>query len=99
MKTCVVCETPVGTRRTEEVRKHSGRGLCASCWNRAYYSGTLDEYPRTYRRGDELLTEWDSLRSHLVFEEFPRAVNISREAWLSVYRRGVKKGDPRAVGR
>lgn len=45
-----------------QTRVHHGRGLCAACYRRHEWHGTLDNFERlTYAR-DELLGEWDLLR-------------------------------------
>jgi hypothetical protein len=41
---------------------HAARGLCWRCYNRAERAGTLDDFPRRYRR-DELVAEWELLAS------------------------------------
>ena len=41
---------------------HAGRGLCGSCYHRLTPDERLD-YPRTQMSRDELLEEWELLRS------------------------------------
>lgn len=46
----------------KDVRYHA-RSLCKACWCRAARAGTLDEHPRTYRRADDVLEDYEVLRS------------------------------------
>ena len=66
--TCVECKRPMRCGRGARIEdhpgtvQHFGRGLCATCWERAQKAGTLADYPSTLRRWDELAEDYVILR-------------------------------------
>lgn len=46
-----------------ELDRHGARGLCRSCYERHRWAGTYLDLPRRTWARDEVLTEWQLLRS------------------------------------
>ena len=44
------------------IRKHTGRGLCSSCYDHVSHRGELDLYPRIGRRRDAVAEDYEELR-------------------------------------
>jgi hypothetical protein len=42
---------------------HAARGLCWRCYSRAEHNDTLADFPRQRRTRDEVVAEWELLRS------------------------------------
>lgn len=39
-----------------------GRGLCAACYQRHRYRGTLEQFPRHFRPAADFVEDWEFLR-------------------------------------
>lgn len=72
-------------------RPHKARGLCAVCYDRHARNGTLDQFPRRYYSGSELLEEYEWLHA----EGYSRAqiaerLHITDDALATALRRARK---------
>jgi hypothetical protein len=81
------------------VRAHRGRGLCSLCYDRAWRDGTLIDHERRSTPSDLLLDEalWLVEERGLRYRDLPQAFGMTREAFTRAVRRGVQRGDHRAV--
>jgi hypothetical protein len=81
----------------ERYARHTARGLCAACYFRVRHAGHLDDYPRATWTRDELLDEWEFLRSTgvSVIDAAPR-LGMTPAALVRALERARKDGDPRA---
>lgn len=102
MNHCAECGRPVrrGHSRKDEVPgtlRMIGRGLCCACYRRAQREGTLDDYERTFRPREEMLEDWELLRSdgYTVANAAPR-MGMTCAALEKALRRAERDGDPRA---
>lgn len=50
-------------------------------------------------RREEVLTEWEMVRSRVSFREFPALVGMTYTAWERMFYRAKKASDPRAARR
>lgn len=83
---------------TTRVDTHEGRGLCPPCYRQAQYAGRLDDYPRTTWSRDELMGEWDLLRSEgYTRRNAAERLGLKWETFDRAYFRARAAGDERAV--
>ena len=77
--------------------RHRGRGLCGPCGHAVARRGQLIDYPRINRTRDELMHEWELLRSegHTLSQAADR-LGIARGTLKRAYQRARAAGDPRA---
>jgi len=92
MSGCACCGTDMAAAG------HEARGLCEPCYKREDYHGRLADYPRATWSRDDLMTEWELLRS----EGYSRRdaadrLGVKWEAFDRAYYRARAAGDPRAV--
>jgi hypothetical protein len=105
VRQCRACPrwiAPASTHRRhpwlrERYARHTARGLCVACYVRVRTAGCLDDYPRATWTRDELLDEWEFLRSTGVgvVEAAPR-LGMTVDALAQALERARKDGDPRA---
>jgi transposase-like protein len=96
---CGSCGTSMVPRSSAATRvdTHEGRGLCPPCYRQAHYSGRLDEYPRRSWSRDELMGEWDLLRSDgYTRRNAAERLGLKWETFDRAYWRARSAGDPRA---
>lgn len=99
---CVSCPWPLVPQTAGEVppgwRRHVARGLCDPCWSAAARGGRLPEFERSTYSRDDLLDEWDLLRSQgCTRREAARRLGLSIEAFDRALYRARADGDERAV--
>ena len=83
--------------RCHRRRPHKARGLCNACANTAFQNGSLHDYPRTTWSRDDLLDEWDMLRTEgYAVRQAADRLGISLSAFRKALERARRDGDPRA---
>lgn len=81
-----------------EEKLHFGRGLCGRCYDRHQRGGTLIDFPLAGYPAEELLTEWEILRSegHSVRQAAER-LGMKYATFDKALQRAQRRGDPRAA--
>lgn len=84
---------------TEDSGVHAGRSLCVAHHHAATLADTLADYPRLTRSSDEVMVEWEILRTSGVTTrtEAARRIGMSIDAFDRALLRARAAGDPRAV--
>lgn len=94
--TCARCDRPFVTKGPG--LRNSGRGLCSTCRERAIREGRLDEYERAKRPADEMLDDWQLMRSEgYTVPQAAERMGVSADALATALNRARHRGDPRAV--
>lgn len=78
-------------------KPHGGRGLCKTCYTIENEAGRLDRWSRVNRRREDLIIEWDLLRSAGVgLVEAARRIGVKPATLDRALHRGLATGDDRA---
>lgn len=98
---CPICRYPLVFSAHRQAppgwRAHVGRGLCSPCHYLAYREGVLDDYERRNHRRDDVLDDWEALRSAGVTRgEAARRLGMTVDAFMQHLYRGRVAGDVRA---
>lgn len=97
---CVRCEHliyPLGWMLAFSY-SHAARGLCQPCWHKAKASDELIDFERLNRTRDEVMADWELLRSEGYSKRQAAArLGMSHEAFDRAFHRARRAGDPRAV--
>lgn len=73
------------------------RGLCDSCFGKARYYGTLADWPRVTRSRDELLEDYQLLRSDGLSREVIAArLGMHYDSLMRALVRAARAGDTRS---
>jgi hypothetical protein len=90
---------PRAERRAKRIVLHGARGLCEVCVRQAKANNTYDDFEPRRRTNDEVLAEWDLLRTEGVIDLGVAAarMGMTRKALDKAIYRGARRGDPRAV--
>lgn len=81
-------------------RHHVGRGLCQKCYEVFKYSGELIAFETLTRTRDELMEDWQILRSRgCTKRQAAQRIGMSFDSFNRAYSRARAAGDPRAVAR
>lgn len=98
---CTTCGYPLVVRGDTVAagwRTHSGRGLCTICYRRAHHRGDIIDHERVSRRRDDVLDDWETLRSAGVGRvDAARRLGMTVAAFGQSLYRARAAGDPRAV--
>lgn len=99
---CLECTTPLCPNKSRPTprgaRRHAGRGLCTPCHRRAKRTDRLADFERSLRTRDELLDEWDRLRTDGVGRaQAAQRMGMTPAAFERHLYRARAVGDPRAV--
>lgn len=74
------------------------RGLCRSHYSVAAYAGRLIDFERVQRSRDEVMTEWELLRSEgYTKRQAAERLRMTFGAFEAAYFRARRDGDPRAI--
>lgn len=98
-KSCARCRYPMSTHPNGvDCRSHGGRGLCNFCHRRSRRDGTLLDYERPTRTLDEVMTEWEILRSEgYTRRQAADRLGMKWKAFEKAHERARHSGDPRAL--
>ena len=107
---CKGCDSPIvsdggwrlmtpAERELAGVRRHAGRRLCNRCWKAAKADETRLGTRAPQRKREEVLEEWDLMRSDGVTDLTVAAkrMGMTRHGLQKALERAAKAGDPRAV--
>lgn len=87
-------------RGTGAARYHAGRGLCQKCYEIFKYSGELIAFEPLTRTRDELMSDWQILRSRgCTKRQAADRLGMSFDSFNRAYERARAAGDQRAVAR
>lgn len=79
-------------------RKHCSRGLCDTCYRRAWKDGTLIDYERKSWAREELLQEWSLLRSEGFSKRLAAArLGMNYKTFEKALERASKAGEGMAA--
>lgn len=79
---------------------HRARGLCHRCYQALFESGELIAFERITRTRDEVMEDWEILRSHgCTKRQAAERIGMSFAAFSRAYDRARAAGDNRAVAR
>jgi hypothetical protein len=78
---------------------HGGRGLCGTCYNQIRHQRRLHDYEPVKRSREDMLEEWEMLRSDGVTDLAIAAerMGVTRAALDKCLERARRDGDPRGV--
>lgn len=98
---CARCKRLIAARPdvANGIYKHGSRGLCEPCERAARADDTLLDYPRRIRSREEVVEEWDFLRSQGVFDVRQAAARMGMtfKALDKALYLARKAGDERAT--
>ena len=77
--------------------EHRGRGLCTNCYGRLRYRGDLIDFARRAMSRDEVMADWEVLRSQgYTHRQAAERLGMSHAAFTRAYERARAAGDVRA---
>lgn len=78
---------------------HAARGLCQRCWRKAKANDTLLDLPAKKRMNDEVMEEWELLRTQGVhsIRKAAERMGMTHKALEKAIQRGRERGDSRAI--
>jgi hypothetical protein len=78
---------------TNVVARIQARNMCARCYHRAVKSETIDEYPRVYRRLNDVVNDYVVLRAHVgTLVDLADRIGMSACALEQALTRARRKG-------
>jgi hypothetical protein len=81
------------------MRLHHARGLCSPCYYRAQEADTLDDLEPRLRRNEDVVEEYDFLRSEGVWDlhVIAERMGMTYKALERALHRARQRGDTRAA--
>lgn len=93
IKNCLRCSKVINhaEKRVPGISRHSGRGICVTCWYKSKADGTLDDYPRLTGYKEDRLEDYTFMRKFgRSVQEASESVGVSeRTGWR--YERDLRK--------